>query len=53
MKCANSCGQEIRETEPRDGIEVHDGEYEFRWVHEDGNPVCGGLFTATPPGRMP
>jgi hypothetical protein len=50
MNCANGCGQEVRETEPRDGIEMHDGEYEFRWVHEDGNPVCDGMFTATPGG---
>jgi hypothetical protein len=49
MKCA-SCGQPIRETEPRDGIEAHDGEYEFRYVHEDGNPVCDGMFQASPGG---
>lgn len=47
MNCAD-CGRPIRPTEERDGIEKHDGRYEFEYVHDDGNPVCDGTFAARP-----
>jgi len=47
MNCAD-CGQPIRPTREDDGISQYGGRYEFDYVHEDGNPVCDGLFTARP-----
>ena len=61
MKCANNCGELIRPTEERDGIDRHplDGKYEFEYVHDNGpdihgNPFCDITLTATPPaGNTP
>lgn len=47
MNCAD-CGQPIRPTREDDGIGQYDSRYEFEYVHEDGNPVCDGTFTARP-----
>ena len=48
MKCVN-CYEPIRPTEERDGIERHDGRYEYEYVHDDGNPICPIPCIATPP----
>ena len=48
MNCIN-CGDPIRPTGDRDGIELHDGRYEYEYVHEDGNPICPIPCVATPP----
>lgn len=54
MNCANGCGGTVRLTEDRDGIEKHDGRYEFEYVHEDGNPFCPIPCIAwPPPARTP
>ena len=53
MNCDN-CGETVRLTEARDGIEMHDGKYEFEYVHEDGNPFCPIPCIAwPPPARTP
>ena len=49
MNCDN-CYEPIRPTEERDGIEMHDGRYEYEYVHDDGNPYCDITCIATPPG---
>lgn len=49
IHCVN-CDQLIRPTEDRDGIERHDGRYEYEYVHDDGNPICPITCIATPPG---
>lgn len=49
MNCIN-CYEPIRLTEDRDGIEMHGGEYEYKWVHDDGDPICPIPCVATPPG---
>jgi hypothetical protein len=45
MDCVN-CGEPIRHTEATDHVEPRD----FRWVHEDGNPICGMTLVASPGG---
>ena len=46
MNCANNCGEPIRPTEERDGIDRSplDGRYEFEYVHDCGPEVPGGPF---------
>src|SRR5262249_54521996 len=46
LKCDN-CEKPIRRTETADGINPD----EYRWVHDDGNPVCAlGSPVASPGG---
>lgn len=47
MEC-DYCGQPVRATEVSDGIERHDGEFEYKWVHDDGNPFCPIPAIASP-----
>ena len=40
------CGQPVRRLAPGDGLDPRD----YRWTHEDGNPVCPITPEATPGG---
>jgi hypothetical protein len=51
-ECAE-CYQLIRPTEARDGIEMHDGKYEFEWVHDNGPKIGGNPYCDLSPIARP
>jgi hypothetical protein len=58
MDCRN-CGESIRPTEERDGIDRYplDGKYEFGYVHDNGpkmggDPFCDMTLIAEPPDAL-